>query len=197
MLAFPSQLWLQDLSRRSRHRPVGISELPSPVSEFRQAAEETVLVYLLTFSVDTDLRIRARHDGQVWRQRINTQIIPPAKVDVLDRACELLNRLRGGLTVRKDEAALCRHEKGRAVSEIFAPSARPLLCDVVSHVRNKTSHTVFDGYFARRRQRFRIGVAPFVLFLIYQSPADFNFNRFWILLIHPQDGTFLFSRGGR
>jgi len=123
---------------------MGIPELPTAAAKLSHACKETSLRHLVSFRIGLDFRVRSRHDRQICGQRIDAQVVTPTKLDMLDDAGKILNRLRRDLTVGKDEMSLNRHEESWIVREFSLPCSRTLLGDIMRDGKNKILHAAFD-----------------------------------------------------
>jgi len=131
---------------------MSIPELPLTISILCDRREETARRYLVSLQVGLDLDPRGRNNRKIGSERIDAKVISPLKVDVLDRASKTLDPSSSRFAVRKREVPVHGHEEGWAVSEMLAPSCRPLLADVMGHIENEAPHAVLDRVLLRRRQ---------------------------------------------
>src|SRR5580658_148269 len=95
-----------------------------------------------------ELVVGSGDDSQVFGERIDAQVVAPAKLDALDHAWEILNGLSRDLTVGKDKMSVHCHEEGRIVGEFLLPGGGALAGNVMSHVHDEASHGAFNGCFA-------------------------------------------------
>lgn len=107
---------------------------------------------MVSLQIDLDFDPRGRNNREIGRERIYAKVISPMKVDVLDRVSKTLDPFGSRFAVRKREVPVDGHEEGWAVSEMPAPSCRPLLADVMGHIENEAPHAVLDCVLLRRRQ---------------------------------------------
>ena len=131
---------------------MSVPELPLTISIFREGLEETARRCLVSLQVDLDFDPRGRNNRGIWSERIYAKVISPMKVDVMDRVRKTLDPLSSRFAVRKHEVPVNGHEERWAVSEMLAPSCRPLLADVMGHIENEAPHAVLDRVLLRRRQ---------------------------------------------
>src|SRR5713226_2879797 len=122
-----------------------IAKSPLAVPMFRQTRKEAALRSLMPLLVHDDLMPGTRYHNEVRRERIDTQILSPTQLDVLDRAPEAIDSLSRRLAVWKFKPSLRRHEKGWAVSKVLLPGRGTFLRDVTRHIGNKTAHLLLDG----------------------------------------------------
>ena len=147
---------ITELSPHAPFRPVRIPELPLAVAILRDRGEEAGFMDFVISKIDLNFVVCGGDDSEIRTERINTQVIAPAKLDVLDGAGEGLGAQRCGLLIRKDELSIVGHEEGWAVLEVPAPGGWPVLRNVMRHGCHEAAHAACDGCPLRRRQGCRV-----------------------------------------
>lgn len=109
-----------------------VAELPAAVAAFGSAGKKTGLVEAMPGGVHTNFMPGGGHDGEIRSERIDAQIVTPAKLDLLDGAREIWNCRRYRRAVGEHQMTFIGHEKCGDVGEVFAPGGGAFLGDVVS-----------------------------------------------------------------
>src|SRR5579864_2794036 len=131
---------LGSFRRWGGNRPVGVAELPLAIAMFRQAGEEATFGNLVAIGVQKKFMPGSRYLSEVRGERIDTQIVSPIQLDVLDHVREILDPLGGRLAAWKLEEPLRGQEKRWIVGKMFLPGGGTFLSNVMSHGGNKTAH---------------------------------------------------------
>src|SRR5579864_5880577 len=100
---------------------MGVPKLPAAVPMFRNPREEPGLLQAAPLRAYLDLVVRGRHQREIRRERIYSQIVAPSQIDLFDGARELPNGRRCGSAVRKNQATLEGHAEFRTIREVPAP----------------------------------------------------------------------------
>ena len=78
-----------------------IAELPAPVTKFSKAREEPGLVHSVPGRIDLNFLPGSRNNCKLWRQRVDTQIIAPFQIDMLEAESDILDSVPCRCAVRR------------------------------------------------------------------------------------------------